>query len=56
MDVPQFPGETFEIVKLVPHERVQWIDEQMVKVFSRKDEFLTKTQGANAAGQHFSED
>ena len=31
-DVPLFLEETVEMVRLVPQERVQWIDEQMVKV------------------------
>ena len=33
---------TAEMVRLVPDERVQWIDEQIVKVFSSKEGFLTK--------------
>ena len=32
MDVSQFLEETVEVVRLVPRERVQWIDEQIVEV------------------------
>ena len=32
VDVPQFPEETVEVMRLVPRERVQWIDEEMVEV------------------------
>ena len=34
LDVPQFAEETVEMVRLLPQERVQWIDEQVVEVFS----------------------
>ena len=30
------------MTRLVPQERVQWIDEQVVEVLSGKEEFLTK--------------
>ena len=42
VDVPQFAEETVELEMLIPQERVQWIDKQMVEVFSGKEEFLTK--------------
>ena len=44
MDVPQFRGETVEMVRLASQERVQWIDEQMEEMFSSKEEFLTKME------------
>ena len=31
MDVPQFAEETVKVVRLVPQERVQWTDEQLVR-------------------------
>ena len=30
------------MARLAPHERVQWIDKQMVEMFSGKEEFLTQ--------------
>ena len=43
VDEPQFVEETVELVRLVPQERVQWIDRQMMEVFSSKEELLTQT-------------
>ena len=43
VEVPQFAEETVELVRLDPQELAQWIDEQVVEVFSGKEEFLTQT-------------
>ena len=48
VDVPEFRGETVEVVTLVPQERVQWTDEQVVTEFF--DMFTSKD--ACLAGLH----
>ena len=39
VDAPQFAEESVQLVRFVPQERVQWIDKQLVEVFSAKEEF-----------------